>query len=82
MQLVIKTFGDMLSYPEVESLTEFPSPDALRHRIIISTKLPKEFLEEKGDKQDKDNDSPGKRDLSDDGEHEFLNDIDWVGKIQ
>ena len=35
----------MLYYPESDSLEEFPSPASLLHRIIISTKPPKEYLE-------------------------------------
>ena len=38
-------FGEMLYYPESESLAEFPSPASLLHRIMISTKPPKEYLE-------------------------------------
>lgn len=38
----------MLFYPDSEGLVEFPSPELLKHRIIISTKPPKEFLESKG----------------------------------
>lgn len=35
----------MLFYPESDCLKEFPSPEELKHRIIISTKPPKEYLE-------------------------------------
>lgn len=45
--MITQTFGDMLYYPQSECLTEFPSPESLKHRIIISTKPPKEFLESK-----------------------------------
>ncbi|KDP46487.1 hypothetical protein JCGZ_08459 [Jatropha curcas] len=41
-QMIAETFGDMLFYPETECLKEFPSPEELKYRIIISTKLPKE----------------------------------------
>ncbi|XP_042391773.1 phosphoinositide phospholipase C 6-like [Zingiber officinale] len=50
-QMVVETFGDMLYYPESESSNEFPSPEALKERIIISTKPPKEYLEAKNDKE-------------------------------
>ncbi|ONK62501.1 uncharacterized protein A4U43_C07F4580 [Asparagus officinalis] len=46
-QILIETFGEMLFYPKSESLEEFPSPEDLKLRIIISTKPPKEFLESK-----------------------------------
>ena len=42
-----ETFEDFLFYPTSESLEEFPSPEELKMRIIISTKPPKEFLESK-----------------------------------
>ncbi|KDP44772.1 hypothetical protein JCGZ_01272 [Jatropha curcas] len=35
----------MLYYPQSECLVRFPSPESLKHRIIISTKPPKEYLE-------------------------------------
>ncbi|KAK4492094.1 hypothetical protein RD792_002891 [Penstemon davidsonii] len=44
-QMLTQTFGKMLFVPESDCLKEFPSPDELRHRIIISTKPPKEYLE-------------------------------------
>ncbi|KAF3775883.1 Phosphoinositide phospholipase C 6 [Nymphaea thermarum] len=44
-QMVSETFGDMLFYPESGSLQKFPSPESLKHRILISTKPPKEYLE-------------------------------------
>lgn len=40
-----QVFGKMLYYPQSEPLAEFPSPESLKHRIIISTKPPKEYLE-------------------------------------
>ena len=52
--MVTQTFGDMLYYPKSDSLEEFPSPESLKNRIIISTKPPKKFFESKTveDKQD------------------------------
>ncbi|XP_010534598.1 PREDICTED: phosphoinositide phospholipase C 6 [Tarenaya hassleriana] len=44
-EMATQTFGEMLYYPESDSLEEFPSPASLLHRIIISTKPPKEYLE-------------------------------------
>ncbi|CAL9092204.1 unnamed protein product [Musa textilis] len=46
-QMVTQIFGDMLYYPESDSLEEFPSPESLMNRVIISTKPPKEYLEAK-----------------------------------
>lgn len=42
----------MLFYKESECLKEFPSPEELKHRIIISTKPPKEYLEAQSFKED------------------------------
>nr|AFK47492.1 unknown [Medicago truncatula] len=50
-QMVTQTFGDILFCPTSETLKEFPSPDSLKKRIIISTKPPKEFLEAKEEKE-------------------------------
>ncbi|KAL3579025.1 hypothetical protein D5086_020529 [Populus alba] len=50
-EMVTQTFGGMLFYPESDSLVQFPSPESLKHRIIISTKPPKEYLESNGIKQ-------------------------------
>ncbi|KAK7305876.1 hypothetical protein VNO77_43788 [Canavalia gladiata] len=46
-EMVTETFGDILFCPTSESLKEFPSPESLKRRIIISTKPPKEYLEAK-----------------------------------
>ncbi|WOL18657.1 hypothetical protein Cni_G27454 [Canna indica] len=46
-EMVIQTFGDILYYPESDSLDELHSPEALKNRVIISTKPPKEYLESK-----------------------------------
>nr|CAC13988.1 phosphoinositide-specific phospholipase C [Digitaria sanguinalis] len=47
-QMVLEVFGDMLYYPESKHLQEFPSPEALKGRVMLSTKPPKEYLEAKG----------------------------------
>ncbi|XP_009790378.1 phosphoinositide phospholipase C 4 [Nicotiana tabacum] len=44
-QMLTETFGEMLFVPESDSLKECPTPEELKHRIIISTKPPKEYLE-------------------------------------
>ncbi|KAI4370538.1 hypothetical protein MLD38_018884 [Melastoma candidum] len=60
--MLAEIFGDMLYYPTTESLAEFPSPESLKNRIIISTKPPKEYLESK----DKGTLSPNGKDSSGD----------------
>ncbi|CDP09195.1 unnamed protein product [Coffea canephora] len=64
-QMLTETFGEILFCPESESLKEFPSPEDLKYRVIISTKPPKEYLEAKrlADKQN----SQKERDSDDDG---------------
>ncbi|KAJ6810556.1 phosphoinositide phospholipase C 2-like [Iris pallida] len=49
------TFEDLLFYPESDNLEQFPSPEYLKLKIIISTKPPKELLEPKT-LEDKDSD--------------------------
>ncbi|XP_076945389.1 phosphoinositide phospholipase C 2-like isoform X1 [Bidens hawaiensis] len=61
-KMVTETFGDMLFTPDTESLVEFPSPEKLKRRIIISTKPPKEYFKSQepkasGNASQKDNDS-------------------------
>lgn len=55
----------MLYCPESGVLEEFPSPEALKHKIILSTKPPKEYL---GTNNNKDGESPSpkEKDSSDD----------------
>lgn len=54
-QMITQTFEDILYSPEPGSLEEFPSPEDLKHRIIISTKPPKEYLSAETKKGNKDN---------------------------
>lgn len=42
--MATQVFGDMLYISESESMDEFPSPTDLMHKIILSTKPPKEYL--------------------------------------
>ncbi|XP_027161998.1 phosphoinositide phospholipase C 6 [Coffea eugenioides] len=63
-EMVIQIFGEMLYYPESGCLEEFPSPEALKHRIILSTKPPKEYLEIKNQKEG--TSSPAEKDSSED----------------
>ncbi|KAK7305874.1 hypothetical protein VNO77_43786 [Canavalia gladiata] len=41
--MATKIFGDMLYCPLTDHLKEFPSPESLKNRILISTKPPKEY---------------------------------------
>eukprot|EP01018_Ginkgo_biloba_P031458 Gb_38146 [translate_table: standard] len=50
-EMITETFGEMLFYPNSEGLKEFPSPETLKGRILISTKPPKEYLESKSSKK-------------------------------
>jgi phosphatidylinositol phospholipase C delta len=43
--MVTKIFGAMLYIPESEYITEFPSPESLKKRVLISTKPPTEYLD-------------------------------------
>jgi len=52
MQMLKQTFGDMLYISESESMAEFPSPDDLKGKVIISTKPPKEYLQTKSGKEE------------------------------
>jgi len=48
---VTEVFGNILYYPETEHVKEFPSPEFLKNRVILSTKPPKEYLEAKSFKE-------------------------------
>jgi phosphatidylinositol phospholipase C delta len=61
--MTTQIFGDMLYFPQTDPMTEFPSPESLKDRILISTKPPKEYLDSK---QFKDT-SDSEREMSEDG---------------
>ncbi|XP_057441798.1 phosphoinositide phospholipase C 6-like isoform X2 [Lotus japonicus] len=44
-EMATQIFGEMLYYPQSYCSTEFPSPESLKNRVIISTKPPKERFE-------------------------------------
>lgn len=46
-EMVTQIFGDILFTPGPDGIKEFPSPESLKRRVIISTKPPKEYLEAK-----------------------------------
>lgn len=62
--MTTQIFGDMLYYPQTDLLTEFPTPESLKDRVLISTKPPKEYLESK---QFKVVDSDSERDMAEEG---------------
>lgn len=63
--MATQIFGEMLYCPESGVLEEFPSPEALKHKIILSTKPPKEYLGTNNNK-DGETPSPKEKDSSDD----------------
>lgn len=65
--MITQIFGDMLYYPESNSIKEFPSPEDLKNRIIISTKPPKEYLESKNGKNKEINSQKREYDPQEDG---------------
>ncbi|KAL1197238.1 Phosphoinositide phospholipase C 4 [Cardamine amara subsp. amara] len=58
-KMITQTFGDILYYYDSESCQEFPSPEELKEKILISTKPRKEYLEA-NDVKEKDNSEKGK----------------------
>ncbi|XP_071696710.1 phosphoinositide phospholipase C 6-like isoform X2 [Rutidosis leptorrhynchoides] len=50
-EMITDIFGSMLYYPESTKFEELPNPESLKHRILISTKPPKEYLESKDDER-------------------------------
>lgn len=61
-EMAIRTFGELLYHPEPGCFDEFPSPEELKHHIILSTKPPKEYLESKNPRE-KENTSPMEKNL-------------------
>ncbi|XP_020399041.1 uncharacterized protein [Zea mays] len=49
-KMLKETFGEMLYVSESEHMAEFPSPDELKGKIVISTKAPKECFQTKSSK--------------------------------
>ena len=45
LQMVTETFAEMLYCTETENLEQFPSPESLKKKVLISTIPPKEYLE-------------------------------------
>ncbi|KAJ0245992.1 Phosphatidylinositol-specific phospholipase C [Hirschfeldia incana] len=73
-KMITQTFGDMLYYHDSESCKEFPSPEELKGKILISTKPPKEYLEA-NDAKEKDNGEKGK-----DSDEDVLTNINYTSQ--
>lgn len=68
--MITQTFGTLLYCPDQEKQEEFPSPETLKHKILISTKPPKECLEAETDMVDVSSNASDRRmDLPDDLQH-------------
>lgn len=52
-KMITETFGSMLFYSDSAGFKEFPSPESLKCRILISTKPPKEYLEDGNKNEEK-----------------------------
>lgn len=52
--MVHETFQDALVVSSSDKFQDFPSPQSLKKRVVISTKAPKEYLEAKGSKEGED----------------------------
>ncbi|CAN1259356.1 Phosphoinositide phospholipase C 2 [Linum perenne] len=69
-EMVTQTFGDILFTPDSECLKEFPSPESLKRRIIISTKPPKEYLKAKVPKEAQEEESENGEETEEDDDDE------------
>ncbi|KAM0855336.1 hypothetical protein ACQ4PT_049830 [Festuca glaucescens] len=56
-KMIKETFGNTLHLTESEAMWEFPSPEDLKGKIIVSTKPPKEYLQTKSSKEEAQNGS-------------------------
>nr|GMD02078.1 phosphoinositide phospholipase C 6-like isoform X2 [Ipomoea batatas] len=65
-EMLSEVFGEMLYYPESGCLEELPSPEELKHRILLSTKAPKEYLESRQQSEKETPASPSGKDSSED----------------
>lgn len=77
--MTTQIFGDMLYYPHTDLLTEFPTPESLKDRILISTKPPKEYLDAK---QFKDSDT--ERDSAEEGSSSpgLINEVEADNRVK
>lgn len=69
MQMMKEIFMDMVYFSESGDLKEFPSPEDLKYKVVISTKIPKEKLKkEKGSESDVSGKASSSEDVSADDE--------------
>ena len=80
--MVTQTFGEILFSPGSECLKEFPSPESLKKRIIISTKPPKEYLQSKEVKGKEDESQKGKDSADEGAWGKEVTDITTDAKVQ
>lgn len=45
--MLTETFEEVLYCSDLDTISKLPSPEKLKHRVIISTKPPKEYLDDK-----------------------------------
>ncbi|KAK1415502.1 hypothetical protein QVD17_31284 [Tagetes erecta] len=74
-EMVTSTFGDMLYFPKESDKEQFPSPDALKHQIILSTKAPKEYLQSKNAGKERSSDDSNSDQDDDDDEDDERNGV-------
>ncbi|XP_019150834.1 PREDICTED: phosphoinositide phospholipase C 6-like isoform X4 [Ipomoea nil] len=65
-EMLTEVLGEMLYYPESGCLEELPSPEELKHRILLSTKAPKEYLESRQQNEKEAPASPSGKESSED----------------
>lgn len=63
--MVTETFGEALFCPSAECLKEFPSPESMKKRFLISTKPPKEYLQTKKVEGNENDDTQKEKDVAD-----------------
>ncbi|GMJ14468.1 hypothetical protein like AT2G40116 [Hibiscus trionum] len=68
-EMIAHTFESMLHVSDTDCITEFPSPESLKYRIMISTKPPKKYLDSRSRDSDEEN-SPKYTNDSDGSESE------------
>ncbi|KAI3458551.1 hypothetical protein Pfo_015214 [Paulownia fortunei] len=74
-EMITQTFGEMLFTPGSDLLRDFPSPESLKRRIVISTKPPKEYLEAKKVKVQKSNLEMGQSSAEDEAQRREVADF-------
>lgn len=62
--MAIRVFGDLLYCPESGYVEDFPTVESLKHKIMLSTKPPKEYLG--SNHEEGETSSPKYKDYSDD----------------